>query len=405
MTDSMPSHATSSTIYLDNAATSFPKPESVYLAAEQCLRSGGMTFGRGTHAASEAAGQMVAVCRQRLARLLNAESSDRIAFTFNCTDSLNLLLRGILKSGDRVVTTTLEHNSVLRPLNQLRSELNLDIVHIEFDVRTGVVDEEALSHQLAAAPTQLVVLNHASNVTGVVQPAKRIAAAAHAAGALVLLDAAQTVGHLPVDVQDLDVDFLATAGHKGILGPLGTGLVYVAARCDQHLQPVRCGGTGTTSEDLQQPVDMPAKLESGNLNMPGLAGLNAAAEWILERQPSHIHQHINELCGRLNEELSRVDGVTLLCPGQTSNGSEKAADNAGIVSFILDRVDSREAATILDQSFGIQCRAGLHCAPLLHAALATAASGGALRFSPGPFSTQQDIAAAIAAVADIASAF
>ncbi|MEZ6129453.1 MAG: aminotransferase class V-fold PLP-dependent enzyme [Planctomycetaceae bacterium] len=385
-------------IYLDNAATSFPKPECVYVAADTCLRSGGVAFGRGSHAAGDTAGQMVAVCRQRLTKLLNAESSNRIAFTFNCTDGLNLLLRGLLNDGDRVVTTTLEHNSVLRPLQQLHSERQLDVVRIGFDVTSGLVDEQTLEDQLRKKTTRLVVLNHASNVTGVVQRAQQIARLAHSAGALILLDAAQTVGHLPVDVQELGVDFLATAGHKGLLGPLGTGLVYVADGRENQLRPVRCGGTGTVSEQLEQPAAMPTKLESGNLNMPGLAGLNAAAEWLLQHSPATLHASVNEHCLRLKTGLSSIPGVTLLC------GSADEP-NAGVVSFTIADADSREVATILDQSFGIQCRAGLHCAPLVHAALHTAAFGGALRFSPGPFTTQKEITTAIDAVKTVTEAF
>mgnify|MGYP002628078080 CR=1 FL=1 len=386
------------TIYLDNAATSFPKPEAVYADVDAWTRRGGIAFGRGSHSAGNEAAQMVTVCRSRLAQLLNAESSDRIAFTFNCTDGLNLLLRGILRSGDRVITTDLEHNSVLRPLQQLQSELNLDVVRVGFDRATGIVNEAAINNELSKAATRLVVLNHASNVTGVIQPAKSIAAAAQSAGALCLLDAAQTIGHLPVDLQDIGADLMATAGHKGLLGPLGTGLIYVRAGLDAELRPIRCGGTGTVSELLSQPETMPSKLESGNMNMPGLAGLNAAVQWLLQHDIAVLHDQVTTRVLELHQKLSAISGITTYSnPAETSN--------AGIISFTINGVDSHEAATILDQSFGIQCRAGLHCAPLVHETLGTLASGGTIRFSPGPFTTDEHIAATVQAVQQIARAF
>lgn len=389
---------TSQSIYLDNAATSFPKPEAVYSDVDAWMRRGGIAFGRGNHSAGNDAAQMVTQCRTRLSQLLNTESSDRIAFTYNCTDGLNLLLRGILRHGDRIITTDLEHNSVLRPLQQLQSELNLNVVRIGFDPGSGIVNESAMQEELSKANTRLVVLNHASNVTGVIQPAKSIAGAAHAAGALFLLDAAQTVGHLPVDLQQIGADMMATAGHKGLLGPLGTGLIYVREGMDSALRPVRCGGTGTVSEQLSQPENMPAKMESGNMNMPGLAGLNAAVHWLLQQDIAALHQNVTARVIELQTKLSAIAGVQTF-------GSPTSTPNAGIVTFTLNGVDSHEVATILDQSFGIQCRAGLHCAPLVHQTLGTFNTGGTIRFSPGPFTTDTDIAAAIEAVQQIASAF
>lgn len=386
------------TTYLDNAATSFPKPEAVYREVDTWMRRGGIAFGRGSHSAGNDAANMVAVCRTRLAQLLNAESSDRIAFTFNCTDGLNLLLRGILREGDRVVTTDLEHNSVLRPLRQLQDELKLDIVRVGFDPVSGIVNEAALKDELSKASTRLVVLNHASNVTGVIQPAESIAAAAHAAGALFLLDAAQTIGHLPVDLQKIGADLMATAGHKGLLGPLGTGLIYVREGLDKTLRPIRCGGTGTVSEQLSQPETMPTRMESGNMNMPGLAGLGASVHWLLQHDIAAMHADVTARVVDLHASLSAIKGIQTF-------GNPAATANAGIVTFTLNDVDSHEVATILDQSFGIQCRSGLHCAPLVHETLGTLGSGGTVRFSPGPFTTDEDLSAAIEGVKQIASAF
>ncbi|MFY9252896.1 MAG: aminotransferase class V-fold PLP-dependent enzyme [Fuerstiella sp.] len=386
-----------SRIYLDNAATSFPKPDCVYDAVEQYMRNNGSPFGRGSHATGDAATQLVVQCRHRLALILGAASPSEIAFTFNCTDGLNLLLRGCLSAGDRVVTSTLEHNSVLRPLTQLQDELQLEIVNVGFDVNSGLVDESEMIRQLSSKRTKLMVLNHASNVTGIVQPVKRLCQAAHEKKALFLLDAAQTVGHLPFSVADLQIDMLASAGHKGLLGPLGTGVVYIRSGLESQLKPVRCGGTGTQSESLQQPTTMPAMLESGNHNMPGLVGLAAASEWLLQHDIAAMHRQIAAHTKRLKSKLTSIAGVTV-------HVADSVAENVGIVSFVIAGMDSREAAVILDQSFQIQCRAGLHCAPLVHEALKTSSSGGSIRLSPGVFTTDNDIETAIDAIEQLTAA-
>ena len=383
-------------IYLDNAATSFPKPECVYDAVNSFMRHNGAAVGRGSHAAAEAASRIVEQCRQRLSVLLDAASADRVAFTFNCTDSLNLLLRGLLRPGDRVVTTSLEHNSVLRPLTDLQQD-GVDVEFVEFDSATGMVDPADIAAAVAAGPTHLVVLNHASNVCGTIQPAKEVAEIAHAADARFLLDAAQTLGHIPLSVRDIGVDFLAAAGHKGLMGPLGTGVLYVADGLEQVLRSVRSGGTGTASESLQQPITMPTLFESGNLNAPGIAGLNAAAEWILQTSVDALHAASHNLMTPLFESLAAIDGVRL-------HGTQSAEKNVGLLSFTVEGMDSREVATILDQSFGIQCRPGLHCAPLVHRRLQTSESGGTVRLSVGAFNTAADITAAADAVQQIAAA-
>ena len=396
-----PSPDVSAPVYLDNAATSFPKPDAVYDAVDAYLRHNGAAIGRGTHSASDAASRMVEQCRQRIARILDAESSDRIAFTFNCTDSLNLLLRGIINRGDRVVTTKLEHNSVLRPLHQLRNEADVDVVHVEFDRATGLVDVDEIASELQRRPTRLVVLNHASNVTGVVQPVAEVAEVTHQHGALLLLDAAQTVGHLPFSVRDLKVDVLAAAGHKGLLGPLGTGILYVRPGLEDKIRAVRSGGTGTSSESIDQPSTMPTKFESGNMNAPGLAGLNAATEWLLCEGIDKLHDQAAFQTTRLVAALANISGVTVF--GHDNNATP--ASNTGIVSFTIVNLDSREAATILEQSFNVHCRAGLHCAPLVHNVLGTRESGGTLRFSVGPFTRDDQIDSAITAVQQIAASF
>ncbi|MCA9061966.1 MAG: aminotransferase class V-fold PLP-dependent enzyme [Planctomycetaceae bacterium] len=385
------------TLYLDNAATSFPKPVVVCDAVDTWMRQGSGAYGRTAGAAADAVGQMVDQTRHRLATLLDIPASSDIAFTFNCTDSLNLLLRGLLCPGERVVTTTLEHNSVLRPLHQLMQEQQLLVDFVDCDPLTGIVDPNDIRHALRQQPTRLVVITHASNVLGTVQPIRAIADEAHAAGALVLLDAAQTAGHFPFSMRELDVDFLATAGHKGLLGPTGTGLLAIRSGLAPQIRPMRCGGTGTASEQLLQPNEMPMRLESGNLNLPGLAGLHAAAGWLTQQTIARVSQHVELLTTRLREQLQQIPGVT--CYPQQSGAS------CGIVSFNIHEADCREVATILDQSFHIVCRAGLHCAPLIHRQLGTVRSGGTVRLSPGPLNSIEQIDLATDAVTQIAAAF
>ena len=391
------------TIYLDNAATSFPKPECVYVAVDEYMRNCGSAFGRGNHGGTGDAGQIVNQCRNRLANLINAQTANSVAFTFNATDGLNLLLRGLLRAGDRVVTTRLEHNSVLRPLEQLRHEIKIEVDHISFDADSGLIDSNQLKTSLDQSPCRLVVVNHASNVTGSVQPLTEIIQTAHEADALVLVDAAQTAGHIPVDVQQMDIDLLAAAGHKGLLGPLGTGFVYVKDQIQNELRSVRCGGTGTISDSIVQPDEMPVKLESGNLNMPGIAGLNAALGWIESHPISQVQSDIRRHLAKLASELSAIAGVNVLCPQQFE--SDSLIENAGAISLSLDGIDCREAALMLENSFSIRCRAGLHCAPLVHQTLNTLDSGGTLRFSPGPFTTDAEIDRTIEAVASLSAAF
>ena len=386
---------TNGMIYLDNAATSFPKPEAVYDAVDSYQRISGAAFGRGTHGADHA-DSVAERCRHRLAQLIGSGNPDCVAFTFNGTDGLNLLLRGILRGGDHVVTTTLEHNSVLRPLQQLQLQLPVTVDYVSFDPSTGTVAADQFRDACERHPPQLVVLNMASNVTGVPQPLAELVGIAKAAGSIVLIDAAQAVGHLPIDVETLDIDLLAAPGHKGLYGPLGTGFVYVAASRQDSIISFRSGGTGTESESLQQPTHMPQLLESGNLNMPGIAGLHAALVWRDSeefKQLSRRHeQQIPRLIGRLHE----IPQVTVHCEAASATG-------IGVISLNITGSEPHDVAMILSQSFEIQCRAGLHCAPLAHRTLKTELTGGTVRLSPGLFTTDQDIDRAVEAIQMIAA--
>lgn len=390
-------------VYLDNAATSFPKPDSVYRAADEWLRRSGVAFQRGHHSAATSTHRMVTNARHGLAELLNAGSADRIAFTANCTDSLHLLLNGLIQNGDGVLSSNLDHNSVIRPLHLLSERRDVTVHRIDFDPRSGLLDAQQYEHVLQTKSVKVVILNHASNVTGIIQPIRQQIQLAHEHGALVVLDAAQTVGHVPLDLLDLKVDFMAAAGHKGLLGPLGTGLIYVAEDFEHQLDAVRTGGSGEGSENPIHPQRMPEKLESGNMNIPGIAGLQAGTQWLQEQTISAVHAQMTSLSTRLVEGLSQIEGVRMFCRevGQTSN-SVRALETTGIVSLNIDGMDCREVSTILDQSFQIQTRSGLHCAPLAHWQLGTLESGGTLRLSPGPFTTEADIDRAIQAITEIA---
>jgi cysteine desulfurase family protein len=393
-------------VYLDNAATSFPKPDCVYSAADRWMRSVGAAHGRGQYRSAADSAAIVETCRGRLAEILGVGSPAEVCFTFNCTDSLNLVLRGFLRRDDRVLTSMMEHNSVLRPLHQLQRELDLVIEQVRFDPQTGVLDPAEFERALRRVNPRLVVLSHASNVTGCVQPVKILTELSHRTGARVLLDAAQTAGHVPLNLQQLDVDFLAAAGHKGLLGPLGTGVLIVRSGLETEIQPVRCGGTGSNSQSPEQPHELPEKFESGNLNLPGIAGLNASAEFLLKETVEKVHQHTAALTTRLRDGLRIIPGVELyadLSPGDASNSDHESAERVGIVALNIGTMDCREVATILDSSFDIQCRAGLHCAPLTHDVLGTASRGGCVRFSPGYFTTEDQIDAAISAVQQIAA--
>ena len=384
-------------IYLDNAATSFPKPEAVVRAVTEYLTQCGVAAGRGhSRRATELDGR-IAACRAVLARLWNAESPREIVFTLNGTDSLNLAIHGCLRPGDHMVTTELEHNSVLRPLRVWETErdVSLTIIPPEAD---GRVSAARIAASLRSN-TRLVAMSHASNVTGVVQPIEEVGQQLRARPeVLFLVDAAQTAGHLPIDVQQSRIDLLCCSGHKGLLGTLGTGVVYLRSSRVPEVRSLRQGGTGSQSESLDQPTESPDKYESGNPNAVGLVGLAAAIEWI------HAHG-----VGALAEQASRR--VSQLYEGLTSNPSVRVLSpdpslvpNVGVISFVVDRIDPRITATLLDAHFGIEVRAGLHCAPLVHRSLGTLETGGTVRASVGPFTTEADIDALLTALLMITTA-
>lgn len=381
-------------IYLDNAATSWPKPDGVARAVERYLREVGAPAGRSAYGEAAEVEAAVRDCRSGVAKLIGVADPRRVVFTFNGTDSLNLAIHGLLRDGDHVVTTVCEHNSVLRPLKQLEDEKRITVTRVGCD-REGVVAAEDVRHAISN-DTRLVAMVHASNVTGALQPAAKVGKIAREYGCRFLLDAAQTLGHLPIDVDGLNVDLLAAPGHKGLLGPLGTGVLYVRDGIENELRSLRQGGTGSQSEEDRQPRTLPDKYESGNHNVPGLVGLKESVGWLRERGVAAIREHEMKLTQQLLDGLGQIAGVTVYGPRDVER-------RVGVVSITIAGFDPQEVAAMLDASARIQVRSGLHCAPLMHRALGTLDGGGTVRFSIGPFNTPEEVAATLKAVQEIAA--
>lgn len=380
--------------YLDNAATSWPKPSTVYEAVENYQRCLGTAVGRSEYPQAKKVSQAVDEARAGVARLLAAESPERIIFTYSGTDSLNLAIHGSLRAGDHVVTSNVEHNSVLRPLRWLEHRLPLTITRVACDERS-IIDPDSIRDAIRPN-TKLIVVTHASNVTGAIQPLAKIGAIARHRGILFLVDAAQTLGHLPLSVADTGADLVASPGHKGLLGPLGTGILYIRPGVDDVIDSVRQGGTGSASLSDEQPHLLPAKYESGNPNAPGLMGLWAGIKFIEDTGVDTIRRRVAHLTDSLVERLRAIPGITLYGPCHSDT-------QVGVVSFSLRNHDSLSVAERLSADFGIQARAGYQCAALLHRALGTIDSNGTVRLSMGVFNTESDIATAADAVSRIAA--
>lgn len=378
-------------IYLDNAATSFPKPEAVYAAVDGFARRCGVNPGRSGADLAVAAGDCILDCRRALARLFGApvDAPGRVILTANATEALNLVLQGLCRPGDHVVSTVLEHNSVLRPLHELAAagRLDFDLAPAGGDGRT----DPAAVAALLRPETRLVVATHASNVFGTVQDAAALGALCRDRGILFVLDAAQTAGLLPLDMPALGVDALVFTGHKSLLGPMGTGGVVLGAGVEPA--PVRWGGTGVRSALLTQPPDLPWRLEAGTPNLPGIAGLLAGVEWLQERGPARLLAAENALCTRLRDGLRELPGLRLLFAGD--------GERVPVLSCVIDGMDPEEIGTRLDVDHGLMVRTGLHCAPLAHGHAGTAPRG-AVRFSFGPHNDAADVDGALRAMTALA---
>ncbi|NOY43722.1 MAG: aminotransferase class V-fold PLP-dependent enzyme [Planctomycetes bacterium] len=379
-------------IYLDNAATSWPKPEVVYTTIDSYQRTIGAAAGRAGYEHAQLAQRTVENTRTACAQFLGIADPRQLSFTSNGTDALNLAIHGLLRSGDHVVTTVCEHNSVLRPLNHQVLNNGVTVTYVNCDSE-GFVDPDEIA-QAIQPNTRFVSVIHASNVTGAIQPIAEISRLAHERDTQMLVDAAQTAGCLPIDVEQLGIDILATGGHKGLLGPLGTGLLYVQKDLVESVRPLRQGGTGTDSQDETQPQTMPEMLESGNLNVPAIAGLGAAVKFLSDRPSADHHTRLTKL---LLDQLAEIRGVRVY-------GPRADQPRVCVVSFAVEGYDPQEFASALDAVGGVECRAGLHCAPRMHVALGTGESGGLVRVSPGWATTDDEIARAIACVGALVAA-
>ena len=376
-------------IYLDNSATSYPKPEPVYQTVEDAMRNVGGNPGRSGHRMSIAANKVIFNTREALARLFGISDSSRIIFTSNATESLNLAIKGYVKAGDHIITSSMEHNSVTRPLRALE-KIGVEVTKIPCRGSYAIDTEEV--RKAIRRNTALIVMTHASNVIGMVENVSEIGNIARKNGLTFLLDASQTAGTVPIDVEKLKVDLMAAPGHKGLLGPQGTGILYVAPHVD--LTPLKEGGTGSGLSTDEQPEALPDKYEAGTMNTPGIAGLGAGIKFILEEGIDKIRDKEEALIKRLMYGLNKIERVTIY-------GPEDISKRVSLVSFNIRNIEPSVVAFNLDELYEIMSRSGLHCSPDAHRFLGTYPSGS-VRFSPGYFNTTEDIDAAIDAVREIA---
>ena len=377
-------------IYLDSGATTFPKPEEVYRQMDRFYRDYGVNPGRSGYDLCMIAVTMVEETRKLLTRFFNGTDYNRLIFSLNGTDALNLAIFGLLEDGDHAITTTVEHNSVLRPLYHLSRDSNVEVDHIPFDSR-GFVDPDAIKRKMKKN-TRMVVVNHGSNVIGTVQPIKEIGALCRERGITFLVDTAQTAGKIPIDMEAMNIDVVAFTGHKSLMGPMGTGGLYV--REGVEVRHTRAGGTGVRSAIRAHLDEYPYRLEYGTGNLPGIAGLNAGVKWVEERGLHTIHEHESKLLRMLRDGLREIDGVTLYC-------QDDLTDHIAVLAFNVDGLEAMDTGTMLDVDYNIACRTGLHCAPMVHEQLGTDKIHGTVRFGLGPFNTEEDIATAVQAVGEI----
>lgn len=378
-------------IYLDNAATSFPKPPGVSDRMKEYLDQVGANVGRASYGAAQQAGLVTLSLRERLCRLLHFDNPPHVVLTAGATAGLNLVLKGFLRPGDHCLVSSMEHNAVMRPLNQL-AQAGVTFDRIPCD-REGRLEPTSLLPQLRPN-TRLVVLAHASNVCGTVQDAAAVGRLCAQRGIPLVLDGAQTAGHYPIDYKAFSLSALVVPGHKGLLGPSGIGAVLLSPAFAAQLEPLIAGGTGSASDQEELPPWMPDRFESGTLNLPGVYGWEAALRFIEETGVAALRAHELDLTRRFLEGLEGVDGVRLL-------GTRDLDRRVGVVALDFSSLDNAEAAFRLEQEFGILTRCGLHCAPSAHKTLGSFPQG-CVRFSLGFHNTQADVDAALAAVRQLA---
>lgn len=375
-------------IYLDNAATTYPKPDKVYDAVIDCMKNYGANPGRAGHKLAIAAGRIIYEARENVSKLFNIDNPMNIIFTHNATDSLNLAIKGILKNGDHVITTSIEHNSVIRPIKALE-DIGVENTIVTCD-KYGQLNYEDIEKAIKPN-TKLIVTTHASNVCGTLVDIDKVGDIAKEHNVLYLVDASQTAGIYDIDVKKQNIDMIAIAGHKGLLGPQGTGVLYIKEGI--KLKQLKEGGTGSRSEELTQPNIFPDKYESGTHNTPGLAGLSEGVKFIIEKGIDNIRHHEEELTQYFIDELKNIPNVKIY-------GPKDSKKQAAVVSINIGNIDSGEISYILDDVYSIATRSGLHCAPLAHKTIGTFEQG-TVRFGIGYFNTKDDINKALNALKDI----
>lgn len=379
-------------IYLDNSATTFPKPDVVYNFMCNFYREHGVNPGRSGFDAALETEEVVFNTRKLLCGLFNGQDPNRLTFSYNASDSLNMIIQGLARQGDHVVTTMLEHNSVLRPLHHLAMDGVITVDHVGFDSH-GYVDPDDIRKSIRKN-TRMVVVNHSSNVIGTVQPVAEIGRICKEAGVLFVVDSSQSAGAIPIDMQAMGIDVVVFTGHKCLMGPTGIGGSYVMEGVPVRF--TRYGGTGVRSAQQTHLEEFPYRLECGTLNLVGVAGLNAGVKWVLEQGIDNLHKKEIALWDRLRKGLHGIGNVITYCAGSTENQNP-------VLSFNIPGFDSGDVGTMLDVDYNIACRTGLQCAPKVHEGLGTDKIHGTVRLSIGPFNTENEIDTAIEAVRDIAS--
>ncbi|MGD8899323.1 MAG: aminotransferase class V-fold PLP-dependent enzyme [Desulfobacterales bacterium] len=378
-------------IYLDNGATSYPKPEEVYIFMDSFFRGFGVNPGRSGYDMCMETGVLVDDTRQMMADFFGGKDPNRLCFGYNSTDALNLIIFGLLNSGDHAISTTVEHNSVLRPLYHQSQLHDVEVDYVPFDAK-GFVDPDDIKQKIKSN-TRLVIINHVSNVIGTVQPVADIGRICREHGVTFAIDASQSAGKVPIDIDKMNIDVLAFTGHKSLMGPTGIGGLYVREGID--IRHTRAGGTGVRSADRMHLDDYPYRLEYGTGNVMGIAGLHAGLKWIEQKGIENIHAHEMKLAQMARDGLMALDGVTLHC-------QDDLTDHISVLSFNIDGMEALDTGTLLDGEYDIACRTGLHCAPLVHEQLGTDKIGGSVRIGIGPFNTEDHIKTTIEAVGEIA---
>jgi len=378
--------------YLDNAATSYPKPPQVLEAMTRYATELGASPGRGAYHEAKQAGELLEQCRRRINQLIHGEDPGHVVFTLNASDALNMAIRGIVhgphgaKGTPHIIVTWLEHNSVLRPLNELASRGEIEQTRVRCDPGTGLVDPEDIQKAIKSN-TVLIAVVHGSNVTGTLQPIAEIGTIANTHDIPLLVDAAQTLGHVPVDVQAMCIDLLAFPGHKGLLGPLGTGGLYIRPGLEKRMATSREGGTGSASDLDTQPTFMPDRFETGSHNAIGIVGLSQGVRWILDQGVDKLWRHEQALIQLMIDRLRDAN-----MPGLTCYGPQGIDYRVGVFSIRIEGFDDPQALSdVLERDFDLLTRSGIHCAPLAHQTIGTSDLGGTTRLSFGPFTTQEDV--------------